>query len=200
MPVNRRTQAERSAATREALVSAATTLFAEHGYGGVGTETIVAAAGVTRGALYHQFADKSELFAAVFEAMEMDLAQRLGAQVLADAATDPVAALESGADAWLDVCAEPAVQQILLLDAPTVLGWARWREIGLRHAGALVESALQAGIDAGMITPQPVRPLAHVLIGALDEGALYCARADDPEAAREQTRAVFRRLLSGLLA
>lgn len=119
----------RSAATRAALVAAARPLFAEHGFAGVGTETIVRAAGVTRGALYHQFADKTELFAAVYEAIEEDLARRLGERVAAAAATDPIEVMTLGANAWLDAGAEPEVQQIVLLDGPAVLGWQRWREI-----------------------------------------------------------------------
>src|SRR5450755_3507723 len=132
MEVNRRSQAARSTATRAALVAAARPLFAEHGFGGVGTETIVHAAGVTRGALYHQFADKTELFEAVYEAIEEDLARRLGQRIAAAGASDPIEVMTLGADAWRDACGEPEVEQIVLIDGPAVLGWQRWREIGLR--------------------------------------------------------------------
>lgn len=196
MSVKRRTQRERSSSTRAALVDAARELFAEHGYAAVGTEAIVRAAGVTRGALYHQFADKSDLFLAVFEAEEQALVERIGG-LLADLA-NPSGALERGVDAWLEACADPAVQRIVLIEAPSVLGWERWREIGMRNGAGLVEAALAAAIEQGRIARQPVRPLAHVLIGALDEAALYVATAEDPDTAREQVRATLRRLLAGL--
>jgi AcrR family transcriptional regulator len=198
MNVKRTKHAERSEATRAALVGAARPLFAERGYAGVGTEEIVRAAGVTRGALYHQFADKRELFAAVFEQLEAEVTQRTAAAAVASGTTDPLAALRIGADAWLDACTEVEVRQIMLLDGPAVLGWERWREIGLRNGLGLVEGGLQAAVDAGRLAPQPVRGLAHVLIGAIDEAALYVATADDPAAARTEVGAVLDRLLAVL--
>ena len=200
MNVNRRTQVDRSAATRTALIDAARPLFAEHGYGGVGTETIVRAAGVTRGALYHQFTDKTELFAAVFEAVEEDIGARIGKVVAAAGATDPLEAMRTGAGAWLDACAEPEVQQIVLLDAPAVLGWERWREIGMRHGMGLVEAVLGQAMEVGSVRRQPLRPLAHVVVGALDEAALYVARAEDPVTAGREARAVVDQLIAGFAA
>ncbi len=199
MKVNRRSQVDRSAATRAALVAAARRLFAERGFGGVGTEAIVHAAGVTRGALYHQFADKTALFEAVYEAIEEDLAKGLGERILASGVKDPIDALALGADAWLDACREQEVQQIVLLDGPAVLGWQRWRDIGLRYGLGLVEGLLAQAIDVGRIPAQPVSPLAHVLVGALDEAALYIARSEDQAAASEEIRAVVGRLVAGLL-
>ncbi len=195
----RRTQADRSAATRSALVAAARRLFAAEGYAEVGTERIVQAAGVTRGALYHQFADKADLFAAVFEEVEAELTQRL-AELMTTAPPDDLRALLlAGADAWLDASMEPEVQRIVLLDGPAVLGWERWREIGLRYGLGLVTGALAAAVDSGAITAQPVEPLAHALIGALDEAALYVARAPDPAAARAAMGPVVERLVRALL-
>jgi AcrR family transcriptional regulator len=189
-------QAERSEATRAALVAAARPLFAQRGFAGVGTEEIVRAAGVTRGALYHQFRDKQELFAAVFEQLEAEVTQRTADAATASGATDPLAALRIGADAWLDACTEPEVRRIVLLDGPAVLGWERWREIGMRYGLGLVEGALQAAVDAGQLPPQPVRGMAHVLIGAVDEAALYVATADDQAAARAEVGGVLDRMLS----
>jgi len=200
MEVNRRTQADRSAATRTALIAAARPLFAEQGFAAVGTETIVPAAGVTRGALYHQFADKSELFAAVVEAVEQDvmatIMRRLGEEAGSD--PDPLDELARGASAWLDACAEPAVQQILLIDAPSVLGWQRYREIGTRYSVGVVEAVLKEAIRVGRIPEQPVTPLANILVGALDEGALLIARAPDQDTAREQVRDALQQLIGGL--
>jgi AcrR family transcriptional regulator len=200
MEVNRRTQADRSAATRAALVNAARPLFAQQGFAAVGTEAIVRAAGVTRGALYHQFADKTELFAAVVEAVEQDVMAQIMRQLGAEAAgdPDPLDELVRGASAWLDACAEPSVQQILLIDAPAVLGWERYREIGTRYSVGVVEAVLTEAVRIGRIADQPVSPLAHIIVGALDEGALMIARADDQATAREQVRDALEQLISGL--
>lgn len=193
-------QEQRSRATREKLVAAARALFAERGYAAVGTEEIVRAAGVTRGALYHQFRDgKPQLFEAVFEVVEEETTQRI-AEIALAGATDPVAALRNGGRAFLEICAEPEIERIALLDAPAVLGWQRWREIGFRHGLGLVAATLQAGMDAGALAPGPVAPLAHLLLGALDEGALYVARADDRAVARAEIEQVIDRLIDGLVA
>jgi len=200
MNVKRTKHAERSEATRAALMAAARPLFAERGYAAVGTEEIVRAAGVTRGALYHQFADKRELFAAVFEQVEADVTQRTARAAVASGASDPLAVLRVGAVGWLEACSEPEVQRIVLLDGPAVLGWAAWREIGMRHALGLIENELQAAVDAGSLRPQPVAALAHVLMGALDEAALYVTRADDRKVALAESEAVIDRLISSLAA
>ena len=190
----------RSEATRRQLVSAARALFGAHGYAGVGTEEIVRAAGVTRGALYHQFRDKADLFAAVAEEVEAEIAGRIAAGAAEAAADDPVGALRIGAQLFLDACAEPEVERIILLDAPAVLGWEAWRDLAGRYGLGLVQVALQTAMDAGAIVAQPVVPLAHVLVGALDECALYIAGAEDPAAAREQCVAIFDRILRSLTA
>src|SRR5277367_940157 len=148
----------RSEATREKLIVAARRLFAERGYASVGTEEIVQAAGVTRGALYHQYRDKADLFAAVAETVEAEVTQRIAEGALA-AGADPIAALRAGGRMFLEVCAEPEVERILLLDAPSVLGWQTWRELGMRYGLGLVQGTLQAAIEAGAIDPLPVKPL-----------------------------------------
>lgn len=127
MEVNRRTQADRTAATRAALITAARVLISEQGFSAVGTQAIAAAAGVTRGALYHQFADKAELFMAVFEEIEEELLAQIGDAMTEAAITDPIAALELGARRWLELCADPQVHRIVLIEAPVVLGWDQWR-------------------------------------------------------------------------
>ena len=190
----------RSEATRRQLVSAARALFGANGYAGVGTEEIVRAAGVTRGALYHQFRDKADLFAAVAEEVEAEIADRIAAGAAEAAADDPVGALRIGAQLFLDACAEPEVERIILLDAPAVLGWEAWRDLAGRYGLGLVQVALQTAMDAGAIVAQPVVPLAHVLVGALDECALYIAGAEDPAAAREQCVAIFDRILRSITA
>jgi AcrR family transcriptional regulator len=196
------TQQERSEATQRELIATARRLFAERGYADVGTEEIVRAAGVTRGALYHHFDSKRELLAAVHEQIERELTERIATQAFAgdDAPADPIAALHRGAELFLDACLEPEVQRIVLLDAPAVLGWERWREVASRYGLGLIEATLQAAADAGSISAQPVRPLAHVLMGALDEAAMYVARADDRAAARAEMGAALARILDALVA
>jgi len=197
---NKRTQASRSARTRAALLAAARPLFAERGYAAVGTDEIARAAGVTRGALYHQFDGKPELFAAVFEQVEAELVAEIDVAFADAFAADPMAAVRAGIDAWLEASLAPEAQRIVLIDAPAVLGWERWREIGRRYGVGLVEGAVAALVEVGAYPPQPVTPLAHLLVGALEEGALYAARAEDPRTALEETRAALRRLLEGLAA
>jgi AcrR family transcriptional regulator len=196
MNVKRTKHAERSEATRAALMSAARPLFAERGYAHVGTEEIVRAAGVTRGALYHQFRDKEELFAAVFEQIQQEIARETGAA--AGTAADPMGELRAGCQAWLEACTRPDIQRIVLLDGPAVLGWGRWREIGMRYSIGMVEAVLQAAIDAGQLEPQPVPPLAHILMGAIDEAALYVATAGS-DAGQAEATAVLERLIAGLV-
>ena len=195
----KRTQAERTAGTRAALVAAARPLFAAKGYAAVGTDEVAGAAGVTRGALYHQFGGKEELFAAVFEQVEAEIVERI-AVLLAEADDDPVAALRAGVDAWLAVCAEPEIHRIVLVEAPAALSWERWREIATRYGLGLVEAALQVLMDAGLLADQPVAPLAHVLGGALDEAALYAARAEDRERATAEVRAALYAVVDGLVS
>jgi AcrR family transcriptional regulator len=200
LAVERRSQAERSEATRAALIEAARPLFAERGYADVGTEEIVRAAGVTRGALYHHFDGKRELFEAVYRLVEAELAERIATGALAANADSPLVAMRAGAEMFLRACTEPDVQQIALLDGPSVLGWDRWREIGAEHGLGLIEGSLQAAIDAGAIPEQPVRSLAHVLMGALDEAAMLVARAEDPEGMRAEVGRTLDTLLAALSA
>jgi AcrR family transcriptional regulator len=196
----KRTQSERSEATRDALIEAARTLFAGRGYAAVGTEEIVRAAGVTRGALYHHFDGKRDLFEAVYERVEVELAERIAAGALGAGAASPLEAMRAGAETFLQACTEPEAQQIALLDGPSVLGWDRWREIAAEHGLGLIEATLQAAIESGAIRDQPLRPLAHVLMGALDEAAMLIARAEDPEQMRVEVGLTLDTLLAALSA
>ncbi|MFL5828262.1 MAG: TetR/AcrR family transcriptional regulator [Thermoleophilaceae bacterium] len=168
-------------------------LFAQRGYAGVGTEEIVREAGLTRGALYHQFTDKRDLFRAVFEAVESELAQRVAESAMSR--SDPIEQLRAGFELWLDACSEPEIQRIVLLDAPAVLGWEEWRAIGERYGLGLIVVALQGAMDAGAIERQPVHALAHVVMGALDEAAMYVARSDDAATARSEMEQVLARMV-----
>ncbi|OBK45344.1 TetR/AcrR family transcriptional regulator [Mycobacterium sp. 1081908.1] len=199
MEIKRRTQEERSAATRDALISAARKLWGRRGYADVGTPEIAAAAGVTRGAMYHQFADKAALFAEVVEAVEQDVMSRMGTIVAESGATTPAEAIRAAVDAWLDVSGDPEVRQLILLDAPSVLGWPAFRDVAQRYSLGMTEQLLTEAVRAGQLADQPMRPLAHILIGALDEAAMVIATADDPKRARREIGEVFHRLIDAML-
>lgn len=199
-PPARRTQAERTAATRAALLAAARNLFATKGFAEVSTQAIVEAAGVTRGALYHQFADKAELFTAVYEELEAELVAAVGAGIAEAAPTGSVEAMRLGARLFLDLCSEPAAQQIVLLDAPGVLGWQQWRAMGAKYGLGVIEAMLAQAVAEGAIPEQPLRAGAHVLLGALDEAALYIAAAADQDAAKAEMYTVCDRVIMGLAA
>ena len=189
-------RAQQSEATRRKLLKVGRDLFARRGYNDVPTEEIVRRAGVTRGALYHHFRDKRDLFAAVVEQLEEEVMQRVAAVALTE--TDPWEQQRAAIGAYLDVCLEPAVQRIVLTDAPSVLGLAAWREIEAKYGFALVAAGLQSVIDAGYIEPQPVEPLARLFLGALTEGGLMIARADDREGARRAVGEGLDRIMQGL--
>jgi AcrR family transcriptional regulator len=195
----RRTQADRTAATRTALIWAGRTLFAVHGFAGVGTETLVREAGVSRGALYHQFGDKTGLFADVLADIEGDVARDLAAAMLAGDASDFVAAMMRAVDAWLDACESPEVQRVVLIDGPSVLGWARWREICQLHILGLIEAVLAKGVEDGKLHPLPARPLAHILLAIADEAALYVHTGRDRIAARAEIIQIIEPLIRELV-
>jgi AcrR family transcriptional regulator len=189
----RRSQEERRSATRAALLAAGLELFATRGFAAVPAEEIVRTAGVTRGAMYHHFTDKTELFAAVFEDLEAQIADDL-ASTLADVPADDVVA--QGISAFLDICARPEVLRIALTDAPAALGWERWREIERRHGLGLVNELLaQRRADAGLNVP-PF--LGQVVLSAVIEAALLIAHADDPAGAREDAEASLGALFASL--
>jgi AcrR family transcriptional regulator len=149
--------------------------------------------------MYHQYADKTKLFLAVLEAVETDVIQRLAAAVVAAEPRTPAEALHVAADAWLDVAGDPEVRQLVLLDAPSVLGWAALREISHRFGLGMTEQLLSAAIESGELPAQPTRPLATVMIGALDEAAMSIANAADPAQDRAAMRTVIHNLIDGLL-
>jgi len=200
MNVARRTQAERAAETRDALIAAARPLFAAQGFAEAALETIVRAAGVTRGALYHHFADKTELFAAVFEQVEGEVAAQMGEAIAASGQTDPVEVMRLGAGFWLDACSDPEVQRIVLVDAPAVLGWTRWTEIGNRYNVGLVRALLTDAVETGRIPSQPIEATALTILGAMREATLYVALAEDHDQARQEAGIVMNRLIHALSA
>ena len=171
---------ERGQATRAHLVDVATRLFAERGYDGTSIEAVLAEAGVSRGSLYHHFPGKDALFWAVLEGV----AARVGQQ-LADAtrdAPDPVAALRAECLAWIRLADDQVVRQTVLIDAPAVLGWERWRELDEQGSLRPIRAALDYAAEAGRIEPRHVDAFAHIVLATINEVALMIARADDPAA------------------
>jgi len=187
---------EQAATTRAELLRVARELFAARGYADVGTEEIVRAAHVTRGALYHHFTDKRDLFRAVHAQLAEELLGQIVAQTAGSA--DAWEALVKGMRAFLDLCEDPAVIRISHLDAPAVLGWAEWREVDAEHWLGVLTMALQEAMDAGLLQRRDVQPLAHMLMGAMVEASMMIANAADPAAARAEVEGPLLALLEGL--
>ena len=187
---------EYAEATRAALVDVARTLFAERGFAAVPIEEIVQGARVTRGALYHHFDDKEALFREVLEAIEGEIAERMRARAKAE--THVWEQLRAACSAYLDACLERDVQRIVVLDAPSVLGWATWCEIDRRHGLGVLQERFEAALAAKLIDPQPLEPVALLVLGALNTAGRVIAEAKQSSQARKQVGATVDRLLSGL--
>jgi AcrR family transcriptional regulator len=188
---------EQAEATRAELLKVARELFTEKGFADTPTEELVQRAGVTRGALYHHFASKEDLFRALVMEIGRDLTERIH-----DAAMNKPTVLEgfiAGCEVFLDACLDPSVQRILVIDAPAVLGADEMREIDERCWLSVMKIGLAKAIDAGEIVAQPVETLARVMLGAMYEGALHIARAEDHRAAREEVGGILRRFLGALV-
>ena len=186
---------DRGQATREQLVTEATRLFAARGFDATSVEAVLEAAGVSRGSLYHHFKSKEALFEAVLDAAEV----RIGEATLlaaASAGDDPVDVLRAGALEWIRLAGDPVVQRIVLIDAPAVLGWERWRKIEEANAVGNLRFAMQAVADDGRIDVSLVDPFAHMLLAAIDELALLVARADDTATAERQAETAVDELLT----
>jgi AcrR family transcriptional regulator len=190
-------RAAQGRATRGQLIEVATSLFADHGYEGTSIEAVLAATGVSRGALYHHFAGKQALFTAVLEAVS----DRVTAQVteaIRDC-TDPIDAMRTGALAWIDLAGDPVIQRVMLVDAPSVLGWEQWRAMDEGRTVGAMQAMLQAVSDSGRLPQELVEPFSHMILAALDEAAMVVARAPDSRAAAAESRQAVEELLNRLL-
>ena len=184
-------------ATRRQLLEVATRLFAAQGFDDTSIEQVLTEAGVSRGSLYHHFDGKDRLFEAVVEHVEQGVVEQL--MVAVSRHRDPVKVLRAGCAAWIASVENRAVRQIILTDAPAVLGWQRWREIDERYGFGLLKHGLEAVAEAGRMAVADVDVVAHVLLGALNEAAMLVARAESPTKARRQATAAVDRLIDGFL-
>jgi len=196
MNVKRLTKNEQSEATRRALLAAARALFSSRGFADTSTEGIVSGAGVTRGALYHHFRDKTALFRAVVLEMEENVTASV-----ASAAMESEGVWEgliAATERFLDLCMDEAVRRVLLTEAPAVLGIAEWREIERQYGLGLTKAALETAMAEGLIEQQPSEALAHILLGAVNEAALTIGAAADPAKARVEVGTALGGLLNGI--
>lgn len=183
--------------TRQQIVTAATRLFAKSGYEGTSIEALLRDLGISRGALYHHFGSKEDLFEAVLEALEAEIAQAVVSAGRGIA--DPIDQLRAGCAAWLRLSQDAAIRQIVLIDAPSAVGWQKWRETDARHGFGLLKASLEAAARAGWVKAELTDVLAHMLLAALVEAALVIARAEKPVAAMRAGKAAVDQLIDGIL-
>jgi AcrR family transcriptional regulator len=186
----------RGAETRSRLTAAARQLFGARGFDATSIEAVLARSGVARGALYHHFASKTELFDAVAEEVFVEIAQRTDAA--ARGGNDALARLRAGSQAWLEMALDPDVQRIALLDPIAVLGWSRWRALDEQYTLGALRGALRRLAREGRVPEGQDQLLANMLLAALNEAALFIAESDDPSAALRTGRAAVDTLLDRL--
>lgn len=186
--------------SRERLVTVASELFGAQGYHQTGTEEIVRRSGVTRGSLYHHFADKEALFEEVFDRADQVVSARVraAAAAAAEGGEDAWSVFLAGWDAVLDTAVDAPLQRIRVVDAPAVLGWQKWQERNARYTLANIEAGLVTLLEHGVLAPQPISPLAVLLMGLSNQAVAAIAGASDPVRARRDIGAAVRRLLDGL--
>jgi AcrR family transcriptional regulator len=191
----RDTRAAQGAATRASLIEVARELFGSRGFVDTSLDDVVAGAQVTKGALYHHFRGKEDLFAAVYEVVLREVSDRVVTEFLREDAWE---ALLLGCELWIDAHLDPAVQRIVMRDARSALGWETVRDFEARYGVVPLRGALRRAIRQGVIESHPLRPLALMIMGALNEACFYVVDCDDPDAARAEISALIVELLSGL--
>ncbi|MGD0379716.1 MAG: TetR/AcrR family transcriptional regulator [Acidimicrobiales bacterium] len=194
----RRTQTERSEATRSALMASGRKLFGSNGYGRTAREEIVADAGVTRGALQHHFGDKQGLFRSVYEELEQELVGSTAQAAMQVGHEHPLEMLRAGCQAYLDAMLDPAVQRICAVDGPAVLPTDVRSEIADRYALALVREVVQSAMSQGEIQRAPLEPLTRMLLASVMAAAQYVATAENSTSARRDAGKTVDVLLSSL--
>ncbi|WP_433726006.1 TetR/AcrR family transcriptional regulator [Nocardia sp. CA-129566] len=197
--MQRRSQEDRSRATRAALEQAGRRLFAERGFAATSAEELVTEAGVTRGALHHHYGDKRGLFLAVLEQIEIESTKEIENAIGAVNPDDILTSMAIGLGVFLEICQRPEMIQITLYDGPAVLGWQAFREFEARHGLGLVIAELERARDAGLIADAPIPVLAQLIFSAVTEAGLIVAHATDKEAARAQAQQSLMLLIGGIL-
>ncbi|MGW7070564.1 TetR/AcrR family transcriptional regulator [Streptomyces sp. NPDC054855] len=192
----RRTQAERSDATTAQLIAAAQRLFGRDGYATTSIVAVAAAAGVTKGAAYHHFRGKADLFRAVFVREQEEIAAELERAAAEEA--DAWSALLRGCRRFLEHCLDPGFRRIVLLDAPSVLGWEGVREIQYAHTLRVLTNGMRTAADAGHFGAGDLDVRCQLMFGALCEAGMLLARSPDPASALTSVTAEAERLLSAL--
>jgi AcrR family transcriptional regulator len=195
--MTRRTQPERRAATRAAILGAARDLFAERGYHGASLDTILNHAGSSKGAFYHHFTDKAAVLEALLTEFEEEGIRR--AREWTAGLSSPLEIIRVSAHNLLDWCTDPYIRQVVLTDALSVLGFARWHQIDDAYTLDVLDQLLQHGISAGEFRELPsTRMIARLIIAATNEAALYVANADDVDAARAEATAGLDLMITSL--
>ncbi|MEU1545125.1 TetR/AcrR family transcriptional regulator [Nocardia sp. NPDC005745] len=195
----RRSQEDRSRATRAALEQAGRRLFTERGFAGTSAEELVTEAGVTRGALHHHYGDKRGLFLAVLEQIEVEITEEIENAIAAVDSEDVMAGMAVGLALFLEICQRPAMLRIALTDAPAVLGWQAWREFESAHGLGLITRQLERARAAGLIADAPIPVLAQLVVSVISEASLIVAHAEDPDRARAEAQESVLLLISGLM-
>jgi AcrR family transcriptional regulator len=190
------TRAAQGEQTQKLLRQHARKLFAQKGYSAAATDELVRRARVTKGALYHHFANKRDLYLAVVDDMERELVERI--EAAGAAMPDPWRRLEAMCRSYLEACRDPALARMLVLEAPVVLGWKTWCALEQKYEVSAFARCLKDAVAAGFRLEEPPETLAQVILGALTTGARVIATAEHPDAARAQIEKTIERLLSGL--
>ena len=196
--MNANRNVERGQATRAHIIDVAMRLFAVHGYDGTSIEAVLAESGVSRGSLYHHFASKDVLFLAVLEAVSAQITEQ--AAVAMQEARNPVDVLRIGGMQWLRQARDPVVRQVMLIDAPAVLGWRRWREMDEQSTLGVIRSAIAYAADAGAVDQRHVDVFAHIVLAAANEIAMMIALASDSAAAADEAESALADFLDRLLS
>jgi AcrR family transcriptional regulator len=199
MSEHRDRRIDRGRATRDHLIAVATELFAVRGYEGTSIEAVLDQAGVSRGSLYHHFDSKERLFEAVVERVHTQVGEATLEAAAAVGDADPEALLRTGYLAWVRLAGEPVVRRILLIDAPTVLGWRRWRQMEEQYGLGMIKDVLQTAVDQGRLAQELIEPFSHMLLATGNELALMIALADDVRSAQASAEAAFDEFVTRLL-
>jgi AcrR family transcriptional regulator len=189
-------RSDRGQATRQHVLETATRLFTDPGYENTSIEMVLRECGMSRGALYHHFSGKEALFTAVLEAVEARVTSTV--REAGQNAANPLDALRAGCDAWLLLARDPTVRRIVLIDAPSVIGWQAWREMDDQNGLGLLKAGLGMAAAAGRVPAGLVDMYAHILLATLTEVAMLIARSDDAAATIEAGRGAVEQIISRL--